>query len=51
MPQKISGELRSRQSKAEVPLDGSRSSLEARAEGVAFHLVKGDLTDSCLGGG
>jgi hypothetical protein len=43
MPQKISGESRSRQLKAEVPLGRWRSRLESRTAGGAFHLIKGDL--------
>ena len=46
MPQKISGELRSRQLKAEVPLGRWRSSPESRAAGGAFHLIKGDCLHS-----
>jgi len=49
MPQKISGELRSRQLKAEVPLGRWRSSLESRAAGGAFHLIKGDLSSFVVG--
>ena len=51
MPQKISGELLSRQLKAEVPLGRLRSSLESRAADGAFHLMKGDHSTHCLGGG
>ncbi len=43
MPQRISGELHSRQLKAESLLRKLRSSLESRAAGGAFHLIKADL--------
>lgn len=43
MLQRISGELHSRQLKAEALLSSLRSSLESRAAGGVFHLIKADL--------